>query len=64
MDLEQNLNEMHASCSRIDKNLDNLQKQLRIINDKIAAMRALNMTRVSNRNMFVREALEQRIKGK
>lgn len=64
MDFEQNLNEMRASCNRIDKNLDNLQKQLQAINEKIAAMRELNMTRVSNRNMFKRETLGSAIKGK
>lgn len=58
------IEDMKASSNRIISNLETLKAELQAINDKIAAIRALSITRVSNRSMFKREMMENRIKGK
>ena len=46
------------------KTVAELQAELLKINQQIKAVKELQITRVSNRNMFKREKLETVIKGK
>lgn len=46
------------------KNVAELQAELLKLNQQIKAVKELQTTRVSNRNMFKREKLETVIKGK